>query len=113
VTRKAPIKVLSQLRDLEIVDSEDELCGVCDEVAFEGGPGGPLRIAALLVGRGAWKGRLPRWLGFLARGAVVTVPWDAVAHVTSRITLDRPAADLGLAAADRRLARFIPKAPAP
>jgi hypothetical protein len=115
MTTKAPLKVLSEIRDLEIFDSEDQLCGIADEVEFEGKPGGPLRIKALLVGPGAYRGRLPGWLASLAQliagKRVVRVPWEAVEHVTSRITLDRPAAALGLGAVDHKLRRFIPKVP--
>jgi sporulation protein YlmC with PRC-barrel domain len=109
------IKLFSELRDLEIFDSRGELCGVCDEVELEGGPGQALRIAALLVGPGAYAGRLPRWLAWLthrlAGSGEVRVPWDAVEHVTSRITLNRSADDLGLNRIERRLAPVLSKVP--
>jgi hypothetical protein len=70
-------------------------------VEFEGGPGEPLRVAALLVGPGAYRPRLPGWIAApvqaLAGKAVVRVPWAAVEHVTSRIALNRTAEELGLA----------------
>jgi hypothetical protein len=114
--RKArSIKVLSELRDLEIFDSQGELCGIADEVEFEGGPGEPLKASALLVGPGAYDGRAPRWLVWaiqrVAGKAVVRVPFSAVEHVTSRITLNRTAEELGLAAAERRLAPGVEKVP--
>jgi sporulation protein YlmC with PRC-barrel domain len=116
VTTGKPIKVLSEIRDLEIVDADGELCGVCDDVEFEGAPGQPLRIKALLVGPGAYRGRTFGWLAWLARriagDGMVRVPWAAVEHVTGRITLNRTAEDLGLGAAERRLRRFVPKVPA-
>ncbi|MFL5295112.1 MAG: hypothetical protein ACJ798_01900 [Phenylobacterium sp.] len=109
------IKLLSELRDLEIFDSEGELCGICDEVEFEGGPGKPLRIVALIVGPGGYEGRLPRWAAWLARriagGGAARVPWSAVEHVTSRISLNRTAQSLGLNAAERRLKPVIAKVP--
>jgi hypothetical protein len=109
------IKVLAELRDLEIFDSEGKLCGIADEVEFEGGPGGPLRIAALLVGPGAYGGRLPGWLVWLAQGIagrrITRVPWDAVEHVTSRIGLNRTCDELGLGAVERRLRPVIAKLP--
>jgi sporulation protein YlmC with PRC-barrel domain len=109
------IKLLSELRDLEIFDSEGELCGICDEVELDGGPGKPLRIAALIVGPGGYEGRLPSWAAWLARRIAgdgeVRVPWKAVEHVTSRISLNSTAQSLGLQAAERRLRPLIPKVP--
>jgi hypothetical protein len=114
VTAKT-LKVLSELRDLEIFDAADELCGICDEVEFEGGPGKPLAVKALLVGPGAYKGRLPGWMAWIAHriagDQVVRVPWEAVEHVTSRITLNRRAEELGLAAVERKLRPAIAKLP--
>ena len=108
-------KVLSEIRDLEIFDAEGELCGIADEVEFEGAPGGPLRIAALLVGPGGYQGRLPKWAATVARwiagGRVVSVPWGAVEHITSRITLNQRAEALGLGAVERRLRPALQRIP--
>jgi hypothetical protein len=116
VRKGQAIRALSEIRDLEIFDSQGELCGIADDLEFEGGPGEPLRLSALLVGPGAYRGRMPAWLLWtvhrVAGDRMVRVPWEAVAHVTSRITLDRPAAELGLGAVERRLQRLIPKLPA-
>jgi sporulation protein YlmC with PRC-barrel domain len=109
------IKLWSELRDLEIFDSEGELCGICDEVELEGRPGAPLRIAALIVGPGGYGGRLPKWAVWIARRVAgsgeVRVPWSAVAHVTSRITLNQSADTLGLQSAERRLRPLLQKVP--
>jgi sporulation protein YlmC with PRC-barrel domain len=109
------LRVLSELRDLEIFDSEGELCGICDEVEFDGGPGKPLAVKALLVGPGAYKGRLPGWMAWIAHRVagegMVRVPWAEVKHVTSRITLNRRAEELGLAAVERKLRPAIAKLP--
>lgn len=109
------IKLFSELRDLEIFDAEGELCGICDEVELEGGPGRSLRIAALIVGPGGYKGRLPRWALWLTRrvagDGAIRVPWSAVEHVTSRITLNRTAEQLGLQAVERSLRPLIQKVP--
>jgi sporulation protein YlmC with PRC-barrel domain len=116
MTTAKPIKLFSEIRDLEIFDTEGELCGICDDVEFEGGPGQPLRIAALLVGPGAYRGRIPGWLAWIAHRVagegIVRVPWKRVAHVTSRITLDCTAAEAGLSAIDRRIAPILRKLPA-
>ena len=111
----SPLKVWAHIRDLEIVDSAGELCGVCDEVELEGGPGKPLKVAALLVGPGAYRGRVWAWVmpvvKRIAGDKVVRVPWTAVEHVTSRITLNVTAQSLGLAAVERRLRPLIRKVP--
>jgi sporulation protein YlmC with PRC-barrel domain len=115
VRKGQSIKLFSELRDLEIFDAQGELCGICDEVELEGGPGKALRVAALIVGPGGYEGRLPRWAAWLARrlagAGEVRVPWAAVEHVTSRITLNRTAEELGLQAAERRLRPWIAKVP--
>lgn len=115
MTPDGPIKALSELRDLQIFDVDEHLCGICDDLEFEGEPGGPLKVAALLVGPGAWRGRLPaplfRLLRLIAGERVIRVPWSAVEHVTSRIRLDRTAEALGLGREDRRLRSYIEKVP--
>lgn len=108
------IKLMSEVRDLQIVDCEGRHCGIADDIAFAGKPGGPLKIDAILVGPGAWRGRLPGWAFALVRrlvgDEVVRVPWSEVQTVTSMVKLKRTAAELGLhrpeAAAERRLPRL-------
>jgi hypothetical protein len=115
VSPDGAIKVLSELRDLQIFDCQDALCGICDDVEFEGAPGGPTAVKALLVGPGAYRGRLPSPLAWLVRRiageGIVRVPWAAVEHVTSRITLNRTAADLRLDRRDRALRPWLQKLP--
>ena len=107
------IKVFSELRDLELFDKNDELCGIADDIEFEGEPGGPLRVKAILVGPGAYGRRLPGPICWLVHRLVgkglVRVPWHAVEHVTSRITLNRTGEELDLNRVERRLRPFIPK----
>jgi sporulation protein YlmC with PRC-barrel domain len=109
------IKVLAELRDLEVFDQAGELCGIADDVEFEGEPGGELRLKALLVGPGAYRGRLPRWAAAMthrvAGDRITRVPWAAVEHVTSRITLNRTAEGLGLNALERSLRPWLAKLP--
>jgi hypothetical protein len=115
MTTSKPIRLFSGLRDLEIFDCEDELCGIADDVELEGAPGGPLRVKALLVGPGAFAARLPRGLGWTVRliagDHVARIPWRAVEHVTSRIRLRESAAGLGLAGLDRKLRPLMKKVP--
>jgi sporulation protein YlmC with PRC-barrel domain len=115
VKKGQSIKVFSELRDLEIFDSQGQLCGVADDIEFEGAVGQDMMVKAILVGPGAFAGRIPRWavsLIHLVAGRKVTqVPWSAVEHVTSRITLNRTAEDLDLNAVERRLQPLVARLP--
>jgi hypothetical protein len=109
------LKLLSEVRDLQLVDSEGRKCGIADDIALEGSPGGALRITAILVGPGAWKGRIPGWAYALTRRLVgdrcATVPWSAVDHISSAVHLKRPAKALGLATAEETAGRLVPRFP--
>ena len=113
--RDAAIKLVSEVRDLQIVDSDDRNCGICDDIEFHGGAGETLGLKALLVGPGAYKGRLPKWafalIERIAGTRVVRVPWDKVDRVTSRIYLTERAERLGLHGADDRLRKPFSKIP--
>ena len=79
------IKIFAGLRDLEILDSDGELCGIADEIELDGEP---LSVSAILVGPGAWGQRLPRPLAYAVRRLVgeglVRIPWDAVGFLVSK-----------------------------
>jgi hypothetical protein len=109
-------KLLSEVRDLEVVDRDGLICGICDDIELSGGPGGELRIKALLIGRGAAQKRMPRLLQRLAErslgpGRFTRVPWSAVDHITSRIVLAERAEALGLRSVERRLGRVLKRIP--
>lgn len=48
-----PIKLVSQLLDLPLLDCEGNYCGVVDDIDLDGRPGEALAVKALLVGPGA------------------------------------------------------------
>jgi sporulation protein YlmC with PRC-barrel domain len=108
------IKLVGGLRDLQIVDADGARCGIADDLEFDGAPGGPLAIKAILVGPGAWRGRLPGWamflVGMIAGDGMVRVPWSRVRRIASEIHLDCPARALGLMKAEDRARRYIPRA---
>jgi hypothetical protein len=108
--------LLRSVRDVPVMDCEGRLCGVCDEIRFTGGPGEDLTIHSLLVGPGAWRSRAAGWLVWLIRHVAgdraTAVPWERVAHITSRIELDSRAAELGLRQVEDRLAKRFPRLPA-
>jgi sporulation protein YlmC with PRC-barrel domain len=113
VTPGSPIKLVSELLDLPLVDSEGKYCGIVDDVEFSGGAGGELRLKALLVGPGAYQGRLPR-LAFVLVKAIagdrfVRVPMERIRTVTNAVHLECPGRDLGLLQAEAAVGQWIPR----
>jgi hypothetical protein len=106
------LHLIGDMRDLQLIDCNEENCGIADDFELEGAAGGKLRVKAILVGPGAWRGRLPRWAAWLVRLAVgdglVRVPWDEIESITSVVRLRRTASELGLGRADRRLEARMP-----
>jgi sporulation protein YlmC with PRC-barrel domain len=105
------LNLVADLRDLQIEDSDGLNCGIVDDVEFEGKPGGPLALAAILVGPGAYRRRLPGWaswlVGKVAGNGVVKVPWREVKSIGSIVRLARPAKQLGLARSEAKAGRPI------
>jgi sporulation protein YlmC with PRC-barrel domain len=113
--RPAPLKLLSEVRDLQIVDSEGRNCGICDDIEFDGAPGGPLTVSALLVGPGAYAGRLPKWAHRLvvriAGKRIVRVPWQSIEKISGRIYLSVNAETAGLRKTEDRLSKTLRQVP--
>jgi len=109
------LKLLAEVRDLQIVDKDGKNCGICDDIELEGKPGGALTIKALLVGPGAYEGRIPKWLFWLVKrmaGSRVTkVPWSAVDKISARIFLNVPGETVGLRVVENRWVRRFEKVP--
>ena len=61
------LKIVSELLDLQIVDKDERSCGVVDDVELSGAAGKATRVEALLVGPGAYEGRMPGWMYWLVR----------------------------------------------
>jgi len=105
--RDDPLKLLSEVRDLQIVDRDGRNCGICDDIELEGAPGDPLKVAALLVGPGAYAHRLPHWasrsIAKLAGHRMTRVPWRAIDKISGRIYLSVTAETLGLRKTEDRL----------
>jgi hypothetical protein len=108
-----PIKLVSQLVDLPLVDRDERWCGVVDDVEFEGGPGKELRVKALLVGPGAYKGRMPSWMfglvGWLAGDRISRVPLDEIETISAAVHLKCAAEDVGLHKVEDRVRSWIPR----
>lgn len=107
------IKIVSQLLDIPIVDKEERSCGIVDDIELSGSPGKEMRVAALLVGPGAYKGRMPDWLYWLVRKVagdrIVRVPADQVSEIVSVVKLKSRGEELGLHESEDKAAQWIPR----
>jgi sporulation protein YlmC with PRC-barrel domain len=108
-----PIKLVSQLLDLPIVDKDERWCGIVDDVEFEGSAGNETRIKALLVGPGAYEGRLPGWAFRLVRAVagdrLTRVPLDEIEVIRSAVHLKCPAEKVKLHAVENKVRAWIPR----
>ena len=106
------IKLVSQLLDLPLIDSNGNYCGIVDDVELEGSAGKKMRLAALLVGPGAYSGRLPGWAMSLVRmvagDRITRVPIGKVERIKSFVQLKATAQELGLNKTEAKAARWIP-----
>ena len=113
--RLDPLKLLSEVRDLQIVDKDGRNCGICDDIELDGAPGEALTVSALLVGPGAYARRLPKWahrlVVSLAGNRMVRVPWQSVEKISGRIYLSVTAESLGLRRTEDRLASAMKRVP--
>ena len=115
MTPDGSLKLLSELRDLQIVDKDGRNCGICDDIELEGAPGAPLRVAALLVGPGAYTHRLPKWLSRMiakiAGNRTTHVPWRTIEKIDGRIHLSVAGETLGLRRTEDRLQGMFKRIP--
>lgn len=113
MTPQDEIPLIGGLLDLPLLDCEGRYCGIVDDVEFADERGAP-RVTALLVGPGAYRGRLPGWAFAIVRriaGAHVTrVPWSAVKTIGSAVELRLAAGDLGLDRFEQRAEQLLPHA---
>jgi sporulation protein YlmC with PRC-barrel domain len=113
MTPDSPIKLVSELLDLPLVDSGGLYCGIVDDVELTGGPGRELKLKALLVGPGAYAGRLPKWAMRLAKiiagDRVIRISMDKVRTITTVVHLECPGRDLGLHKSETRAGKWIPE----
>lgn len=112
MTPDSPIKLVSELLDLPLLDSEGKYCGIVDDVELSGRAGQDADLKALLIGPGAYSGRLPAWLMWLvsrlAGDRITRVPMDQVRTITSAVQLDCPGRDLGLHKSETAAGRWLP-----
>jgi sporulation protein YlmC with PRC-barrel domain len=108
-----PIKLVSELLDLPLIDSDGAYCGIVDDVELTGRPGKPLTVKALLVGPGGYAGRLPHWAMMLVRMIVgdrlTRVPFGQVRTIGPAVRLNASGKELGLKVIEDRVGRWIPR----
>jgi len=113
MTPREPIKLVSELLDLPLLDTEGKYCGIVDDVELQGGAGRRLELKALLVGPGAYRGRMPAWVMSLvtaiAGGRIVKVPVDKVRSIAAVVQLDCSAAELGLDRSEAAAGKWLPR----
>jgi sporulation protein YlmC with PRC-barrel domain len=111
MTPDGRIKLVSELLDLPLIDSEGKYCGIVDDVELAGTR--DLKLKALLVGPGAYAGRLPRWAMWLVKriagDRVTRVAIDRIRTITDGVHLECPGRDLGLHRVETAAGRWIPR----
>ena len=107
------IKLVSQLLDLPILDRNGEYCGIVDDIELKRAAGKDAVLAALLVGPGAYEGRMPAWAMVLVRKVagdrITRVPIEQVDAIKSFVQLKGTANDLGLHKTENRARAWIPR----
>jgi len=108
-----PMKLVSQLLDLPIIDSQGGYCGIVDDVELAGKAHEALQVKALMIGPGAYAGRLPRWamriVRMIAGDRVVRVPLSKIRTIGAAVQLQVPGGVLGLQRSEDRVGRWIPR----
>ena len=108
-----PIKLVSQLLDLPIIDIDERWCGIVDDVEFAGSAGKEMRIKALLVGPGAYAGRMPNWLFWIvqktAGDRIARVPADRIVEIGAVVKLGSKAEELKLHSVEDKVRAWIPR----
>ena len=111
MTPDSPIKLVSELLDLPLIDSEGSYCGIVDDIEFAGEK--ELKLKALLVGPGAYRGRMPGWMFWLVRkiagDRVTRVPVEMIRTIGTAVHLECPGRDLGLQKSESAAGRWIPR----
>lgn len=108
-----PVKLVSQLIDLPIIDRDERWCGIVDDVELDGAAGKPTRVHALLVGPGAYSGRMPAWLFAIVRALagdrIVRVPAGDITEIGSVVKLGCTAEELGLHKTEDKARSWMPR----
>ena len=108
-----PLKLVSQLLDLPLIDTEGNYCGVVDDIEITGSAGKEARLKALLVGPGAYQGRMPGWAMWVVRklagDRITRVPVAEIASIHTAVVLKVKADSLGLHRTENAVRKWIPR----
>lgn len=108
-----PIKLVAELLDLPIQDKDGRYCGIVDDVELQGSAGKEMRIAALLVGPGAYEGRLPGWCYWFVRkiagDRIARVDIGKVEQIRTVVKLNCRAEEAKLHSVENKVRGWIPK----
>lgn len=108
-----PLKLVAELLDLPIEDKDGRYCGIVDDAELTGSAGKDMRLAALLVGPGAYEGRLPGWCYWLVRkiagDRITRVPIARVEQIHSVVKLNCRAEQAKLHIVENRVREWIPR----
>jgi sporulation protein YlmC with PRC-barrel domain len=108
-----PIKLVSQLIDLPIIDRDERWCGIVDDIELSGSAGKDTRVKALLVGPGAYEGRMPGWMFWLVRkiggDRIARVPAEQIIEIGAVVKLKCRAEELKLHVVEDRVRAWIPR----
>ena len=110
---KGNVKLVSQLLDLPIIDKDERWCGIVDDVELDGRAGKEMRVKSLLVGPGAYAGRMPAWLFALVKpisgDRIVRVPATEIIEIGSVVKLACTAEQIGLHKTEDKVRTWIPR----
>ena len=93
--RDGYLKLVGEVRDMQIVDCDGARCGIADDIELDG------RLPA-------WAQAIVKWI---ASERVTKVPWDGVLRITSEIRLEKEAVYYGLRVVERDLERRMSHIP--
>ena len=100
-----------RLLDDQLFDANGHRCGRVDDIQLKGAAGLRTEVSALLVGSGAWQGRLRRPFAYAIDGIapehLIRIPWAEVVRVGTSVELSRSAKELGVEAKDGRNVQWI------
>jgi sporulation protein YlmC with PRC-barrel domain len=104
-----------RLLDDQLLDADGHRCGRVDDIRLKGEPGSRTEVSALLVGPGAWAGRLRRPFTSVIAGLgpeyMHCIPWGDVTSVGTSVGLSRSAEELGLESGDGRSVQWVDAPP--
>jgi sporulation protein YlmC with PRC-barrel domain len=100
-----------RLLDDQLLDADGHRCGRVDDIQLEGAAGTRTEVSALLVGPGAWTGRLRKPFAYpvegLAPDYMHCIPWSEVVRVGTSVALSQPAKELGLETGDGHNVQWV------